>query len=260
MEIYEYFRLKCDASAEGIFTGIYEAYAMHLPKNAVKICIEENPSPVLFTKEYEITSDEEKAQKVARTLQKKLGEENFLVLWEALYSNHIERGDAIFHVVCRALDQKDPKGIMEEMADPYVMKVFEMSRFTRREFWHLRGFLRFCELESGVLYGVVAPVNDVLPFLADHFSDRFPKENFLIYDKKRHYFIVHESGQMWYQRKGEALEEDKLIFSYIEENYRALFTHFCTSIGIKARTNEKLQQQMLPLRFRADMVEFRKKI
>ena len=79
MEIYEYFRLKCDASAEGIFTGIYEAYAMHLPKNAVKICIEENPSPVLFTKEYEITSDEEKAQKVARTLQKKLGEENIKI-------------------------------------------------------------------------------------------------------------------------------------------------------------------------------------
>ena len=38
--------------------------------------------------------------------------------------------------------------------------------------------------------------------------------------------------------------------------YEELWQAFCDSVSIEARHNEKLQKQMLPLRFRNNMPEF----
>lgn len=40
-----------------------------------------------------------------------------------------------------------------------------------------------------------------------------------------------------------------------ERKIQELFKHFCHKIAIKERENPALQQQMLPLRFRSNMVE-----
>lgn len=44
-------------------------------------------------------------------------------------------------------------------------------------------FIRFRELENGILFSEITPKAQILTCVADHFEDRFPLENWIIYDK-----------------------------------------------------------------------------
>ena len=55
-------------------------------------------------------------------------------------------------------------------------------------------FLRFSELENGVLFATIHPKDNVLPYLAEHFTDRLPSENFMIYDATHQSVAVHKSA------------------------------------------------------------------
>ena len=118
-------------------------------------------------------------------------------------------------------------------------------------------FLRFQEMENGVLFSRIGPKSDVLAFLMPHFADRLPIENFLIYDEKRNLFGIHPANRQWYLLRGEEADTPlRLKYSEEELRYQELFRQFCKTITIKERKNEKLQKGMLPLRFREYMVEF----
>ena len=51
--------------------------------------------------------------------------------------------------------------------------------------------------------------------------------------------------------------EDRIVYSQKEDEYQQLFKQFCDSIAIESRKNDKLQMNMLPLRFRPYMTEFK---
>ena len=52
---------------------------------------------------------------------------------------------------------------MEHLSHPMVEKVFELSRSVGGEAHNLKGFLRFRELENGVLYAPITPKARCLP-------------------------------------------------------------------------------------------------
>lgn len=119
-------------------------------------------------------------------------------------------------------------------------------------------FLRFTEIENGLLLAKIGPKNNIITFLAAHFEDRFPLENFAIYDETRELFAVHPAGKQFIIVTGEKIDEN--VFNHIsreEELYQELFKTFWKCIAIQGRKNQKLQTQMLPLRFRDYMMEFR---
>ena len=118
------------------------------------------------------------------------------------------------------------------------------------------GFVRFQELKNGILYREIEPKNYVLPLIAEHFADRFPKENFMIRDKGRNLYIVLEAGKgvVFHQEEGVRITEE--MYSKEERKIQELFRIFHTTIAIKERKNLELQRQLLPLRFRESMVEF----
>ena len=144
--------------------------------------------------------------------------------------------------------------------NPYVDTVFRLSRCAANEIHHLLEFIRFQELQQGILYSKIGAKCNVVSFLMPHFADRLPLENFIIYDEKRELYGVHPAGKDWYLVSGIGRKaDDELVLSEKEEQYQELFTMFCRTIAIKERRNLKLQQQMLPLRFQEYMVEFVKK-
>ena len=124
---------------------------------------------------------------------------------------------------------------------------------------HLLGFVRFEELENGILFTRIAPKNNVVIFLMPHFADRFPAENFMIYDEKRELYGIHPSGKHWYLAQGKefASKRTEWQLSDREQQYQELFRYFCHKIAIKERENKELQRNMLPLRFQEYMVEFK---
>ena len=249
--------LICEDSLEGIFTGIYEAYALRREHERIHIQVGEEENLRLFAAYMEIQPDQGKAAKVAETINRRLGGEAYLDICRALASEDGQKGEAVYKMVVCGLRMKDGREIMGNLANSYVHKVFELARFTRNEVHHWKEFLRFQELENGILFSRIGPKCNVLTFLAPHFADRLPLLDFIIYDEKRGIFAVHPKSKEWYLVTARDFEEEKIApYSEGELEYQELFAFFCHKIAIKERKNLKLQRNMMPLRFQEYMVEF----
>lgn len=251
--------LICEDSLEGIFTGIYEAYALREGHEHVHIQIGEEDNYRLFASYLYIAPDSVKTDKVARTLKRRMGEEGYLAVCRAAASYQRDKGEAIYKTVVNAIDGKRGRYVMKNLQNPYVERTFELSRNTANEAHCELEFLRFEELEKGMLYAKIMPKNNVMAFVMPHFADRLSPENFLIYDEGRRLFGVHPAGEEWFLASvQEDFTEGELIRSEREAGYQELFRLFHKTIGIKERENAKLQRQMLPLRYRFGMPEFKK--
>ena len=195
--------LLCEDSLEGIFTGVYEAYALRRPLSEIRLQAGEETTYRLFSEYRHVAPDAGKTEKVVRTLQRRFGMKDYEILCLALSSGDEDKAQAIFGTVAWGLKNGCRGGILSHLTNPDVHRVMEMSRYARNEMHHLQGFLRFQEIEGGILYAAIAPQNHVLPFLAEHFSDRFPMENFLIHDERRDMYAVHPAGKVWFLVTGD---------------------------------------------------------
>lgn len=253
----EEYYLICEDSLEGVFTGIYDAYLMKIPHERIHICTGEEENYRLFAVYERHEPDESKTVKVARTIMRDFGSEAYLSICRALASPENDKGEAVYKTVVTGLRMKNKREVMGNLADPYVHRVFELARFTANEAHFHVEFLRFRELENGILYAEIGPKNNIITFIMPHFADRLPLENFVVYDEIRNIYALHPSGGEWYLVYGEEGREMAApCFSEEERKYSELFTHFFHTIAIKERKNNRLQMNMLPLRYRRYMTEF----
>lgn len=252
--------LICEDSIEGVFTGIYEAYALREGHEHTHLQIGEEDNLKLFASYLYIQPDSVKTRKVAKTIQERLGRETYMSICRALAAEDVLKGEAVYQTVVDGITRGSGKRVLENTCNPHVNKVFCLARSTGSEIHRLMEFIRFQELQQGILYSKIGPKCNIVSFLMPHFADRLPLENFIIYDEKRELYGVHPAKKEWYLVSGlEESMDDTFQLSEKETEYQELFTMFCHTIAIKERKNLKLQQQMLPLRFQEYMIEFGKK-
>lgn len=246
----------CEDSVDGIFTGVYDAWDSRLGHGNVKLALKGAANYELFASYREVETDRGKAEKVANTLRKRLGSEDYYHIYHAALSRNREKADCIYRTIVAGLAGGRQGAVMQNLQNPDICRVFELSRTTGNEAHRYYQFLRFRELESGVLFSEIKPENDVLPLIGEHFADRFPGEHFLVYDETHHTFLVHEAYKQWALVTGEELNREVVgKVSEDEVQFAALWKGFCRSIAIMERKNPRLQQQFLPLKFRAFMTE-----
>jgi len=260
----EEYYLICEDSLEGIFTGIYDAYLKRKPHGQVHLCLGGEDNYRLFAVYEECRPDESKAVKVARTIGRELGTEAYMAICRALASPEADKAEAVYKTVVAGLSMRDRKQVMGNLKDPFVHRVFELARFTANEAHFHVEFLRFRELENGILYAPMGPENNVITFIVPHFADRLPLENFVIHDTLREIYALHPAGKDWYLVSGTGRDawhefDENITFSEEEKKYSELFTGFFHTIAIKERRNTGLQRNMLPLRYRRYMTEFQEK-
>lgn len=246
---------RCEDSLESIFTAIYQAYEEKREHGETQLQL--SREPLLFAEEVTVIPDNEKVVKVMRTLRRRFGEEDYMRLCMALAAQAEEKAQAVYRTVVDGLRRGCSSGhLFDNLSDHWVHTAFSLARAVEREIQHLKGFVRFEELENGILYARIGPKSNALTFLMPHFADRLPIENFVLYDAKRNFFGLHPAGKDWYLFQGEETGESaSFLRSENEEAYRELFCGFCRTIEIKERRNLQLQQNLLPLRFREYMVE-----
>ncbi len=252
--------LICEDSTEGILTGVYEAYQLKKKMGIeshdnIHLATRQPDMQRLFTQYEQIQTDSEKAEKVINTLVKQFGNEVWYQISMALVSCFDDKADAVYHTIVLGLQLRDKK-ITDRLQEDCVHRTFQCARASGNELCHLKQFLRFAELQNGILYAKIDAKHHVLPYLMPHFADRLPADNFVIYDENTQIFGLHASYKKWYLMRGADFDEDQLVYSEIEKEYQKLFQRFCESIAIEARVNPKLQRSMLPLRFRDNMTEF----
>ncbi len=255
----EEYYLICEDSLEGVFSGIYDAYLLKKPHEQIHLCFGEEENYRLFAVYNTCSPDAKKAASVARTIERDFGEEVYLAICRALASPEADKGEAVYKTVVAGLKMKNKSAVMGNLKDPFIYRVFELARFTANEAHFHVEFVRFRELDSGILYAPIGPKNNLITFIVPHFADRLPLENFVIHDEVRNIFAMHPARKDWYLVYGdEGNWESEYTFSEGEKVYSELFTHFFHTIAIKERVNSSLQRNMLPLRYREYMTEFQK--
>lgn len=247
----------CEDSQEGIFTGIYDAWASGYKKEECVIQVGEIGNYRLFAQYFSVKTEEEKAWKVAKTILRRMGERAYRHICSAISSTDQEKGNAVFHTLILGFAMEDASKAMTYLSNPYVGKVFTLSRQVYNEVHHFMEFLRFRQLEIGILFAKIHPKNDILTHITPHFADRLPMEDFIIYDSVREKMAIHPKKKRWsiVQDKNFQIEKTKEE-SKDEEQIQELFRSFCKTIAVKERENKELQRQMLPLKFRDNMPEF----
>lgn len=245
----------CENEFVSIMTAIYDAWDWSIGRGHDKVHIELDGGEnyTLFTEYIEVKADEEKCRKVVRSVKNKISEDVFGEVFLAALSDKDDKAEAIYHFLVVAF--KEGKKVLSMLGDARVMRIFEIVRYVRNEWGYSREFIRFSELKTGALFAKIKPNNDVITLIAPHFADRFPEENWMIYDEGRKIAVIHPKGGGWFVTT-EDISLDDINYAENEEEYRKLWRTFFNTIAIKERTNYKLQRQVMPLRYRGNVVEF----
>ncbi len=256
----------CEDSLTGIFSGIYEVWKRKMTAEEAGLEVGDSFERRLFCEYIFCKAEKRKALAVIRMIQKNLGADVYEKISYALLSADRRKAEMVFRAMLEAkkLSRKDL--LMEHLGNEAVRAVFGMYRQVANEAHHYKGFVRFRELKNKTLFAKIEPKHAVLPCIAEHFADRFPQENWVIYDKTHEVFLIHEKGKRYYFlqqymcMKGDSGSAQNITGGFSEEemDYEALWKEFVQSISVAERENRALQNQNLPLRFRTNLVEFSK--
>ncbi len=247
----------CNDTVTGIFSAVYDAWKAGWMEEECGIACMDALEQELFCEYVQSEESEKKAQAVCALIWKHMGRQAYWDIYHAALAEDREKGDAILGTMLAARRLPDSMRIMEHLSHPKVEKVFELSRTVGGEAHSYKGFLRFKELGSGVLYSEIEPKNQILTCLAPHFSNRLPLEDFMIYDKSHQMFVVHEAQKQWVLVWDEGFDFSKTEdVSEKEQEYAKMWKSFCKTIAIESRISPRCQMQHLPLRYRENMTEF----
>ena len=247
----------CHDTLIGLCSALYDAWKERREDGNAGIAFYGMLEQELFCEYVDVTESEQKMMALTHMIQKKLGMEAYTRIYYAAKSTDRNKGTAIFQTLVAARDIKDSRKIMEHLTNPFVRKVFELSRKVGNELHFFKEILRFRELEGGILYAEIEPENDILEGLIPHFENRFPLENWMIHDKVRQMAVVHETGKHCILVDDLTLDNERLKqYSDSEQEILRLWKQFFHDISIPERESYERQRQMVGLKYRKNMVEF----
>ncbi|MHC1723084.1 MAG: TIGR03915 family putative DNA repair protein [Aminipila sp.] len=236
-----------DGSFEGFLTCIYYHY---YEEKAAGIFTKNNYQSNILNSFIEVKTEAEKATKVYNAIEKKISPYDLQRIYRVFLSTVDNREILLLNYI--RLGFKEGSKISLLHGNAYVSPVEKAEKKVTFEIHRLLGLLRFSVLEGEVLYAVLEPDHDVLEFLADHFTDRYKNEPFIIHDKKRNKALVAQGGE-WYIT--EFTEKALPHLSKNEKDYRALWKKYFETIAIKERTNPKCQKNFMPVRYWKHLTE-----
>lgn len=245
----------CQDTFESMMTCIYDAWSARLGHSNIKLRTEPIWSPELFCEYRHIDPDEEKVQKVIRSIQQKISEKSYHDVYRAAMSDHPDKLDIIYRYMILGFVYKEKTSQM--LGDPAVSALFELNRKVANEAHLFREFVRFSRLKNQILLSIIEPKCNVLTILAPNFEDRMPSEHWMIVDKTRMLSVVHPADSDYFLTPVSPEE-----LSYMEASkdrfdpYVGLWKSFFQTIGIEQRKNPHCQRNMLPIWYRKHMPEF----
>lgn len=254
MTIFQY-----DKTFEGLLTAVFDAYSRRSFPDL--LLAEDTPLPLFYDELVTIYTDDIKADRVWKGLQKRMSAAALSVITVTWLSELPEAGELLFRYICKNFDS--PASIELNFGDPDVLEVSKIWKKVSNERLRVIQFLRFQKAADGTFFAAVEPIYNVLPLTLFHLTDRFADQKWLIYDLKReygYYYDLHETTEVRFEAKEAHLLSGLLSEDLMDENeklFQQLWKTYFTSIAIKERLNPKLHRQHMPARFWRFMPEKR---
>jgi probable DNA metabolism protein len=239
-----------DGSFEGLLTAVFDVYDRKAAR--VRIIPQERYQPDAFADRVDVVTDENKANRVWRGLQKKLSPGGLTNLFSLYLSERPDREDLLL-AFCRMAFTTDEK-VEENFYSPVVLQVAQIGKQLHREKHRFEAFVRFVQLADGTYFATIDPDFDVLPLITPHFRDRYADQLWIIYDTRRRYGI-HYDGQTVQEVRFDFLTSNLPSLEAAgtqapaEDLYQQLWQVYFRSVNIPARRNMKLHRQHVPVRY-----------
>ena len=248
-----------DNTFEGLLTSVFEAYSRRTFPDA--LLPEGEPLPLFHEEVFTVITEEEKAKRVWRGLQKKLSSGALSCLAQCWLAEEAETPMLLFRYIRKAIDA--PRSIETNFADPDVL---EFSRMWKRVDWErlrMLQFIRFQKAADGTFFAAVEPEKNALPLAIDHFKDRFADQPWLIYDIKRAYGFYYDLKEVRQVTFEEGSREGHLVTGMLDESlmdkdeklFQQLWKTYFKAICIKERLNPRKHKQDMPVRYWKHMPE-----
>jgi probable DNA metabolism protein len=193
--------------------------------------------------------------------------EAFATLRYAFHSEAAGVEDLLWRYVLVGL--KQGKRLERMLAQEPVCSVNRLARTVSHEAHRFTGFVRFREVawpagdsrgggegqEGGsFLYARIEPDADILAFIAPFFTERLNDRVWMIHDLRRSLLAVY-NREAWRLVRDVSLDSPP-GYTADEELCSRLWRSYFQRMAIPERHNPRLQQQLVPLRYRAHLVEF----
>ena len=222
-----------DNTFEGLLTSVFEAYSRRVFPDA--LFPEGEPLPLFHDEVFTVITEEEKAKRVWRGLQKKLSSGALSCLAQCWLAEEQETPMLLFRYICKAIDA--PRSIETNFADPDVL---EFSRMWKRVDWERLRMLQFIR-----------------------FQNRFADQPWLIYDIKRAYGFYYDLKEVRQVTFEEGSREGHLVTGMLDESlmdkdeklFQQLWKTYFKAICIKERLNPRKHKQDMPVRYWKHMTE-----
>lgn len=237
-----------DGTYDGMLCCVWAAF--FYKENPCEIWLFEEEQPTLYRLR-QVDTAAEPAQRVQNGIRARLGARAEQWVLDAWYSALPRRELAILEFLKLGF-AKGPC-VTAMPGHPQVAPLYAASRALHNEAHLLTGFLRFTDY-GGTLVARIRPKNQVLPFLEPHFSARFPRERYLIYDETHHCALAAAGG------KSRLARVDSLQLpapDSRETDFQALWKQFYDTIEIQARHNPRCRMTHVPQRYWLHMDELR---
>ncbi len=238
---------------DGTFTGLLSVFHdIFVLKNAPVSISVKKYVPDLFAELKKIVTSPEKAEDFTFLLESSFPPSVFRVIYAAFLSELSEFEMDLYRYLADGFEIG--KDIEKYLHLDSVARVRAITAKVFKEAHNLKGFIRFSELKNGFLYSRIEPDHFVLPLIVSHFKKRFGNKNWVLHDAKRGRAAIYENGKVEFV---DVLQEESPVFSQHENDVELLWKTFFDSVSIASRKNPKLQNRMLPRRYRKNMLEFK---
>lgn len=242
-----------DKTFDGLLTAVFDAYFRKTFPDA--LLSEGDPLPLFYEETFTVVTDEEKAGRVWRGLQKKISVSALGCITQSWMSELPEIGMLLFRYICKAIDS--PRSIETNFADPDVLEISKIWKKVDGERVHLLQFVRFQKASDGTFFAAFEPQYNALPLTVSHFKDRFADQKWIIYDMKRRYGFYYDLKEVKEVTFDSESRETHLITGMLDESlmdedeklFQQLWKTYFKSISIKERVNPKKHKQDMPVRY-----------
>ena len=239
-----------DKTFDGFLCCVYNHYYL---EKATGIFPSSSYQQSLLNKCFTVVTDEGHAKRVYNAIKDKISIHDIKRIYRAFHTDTKDMEMKLLNYIILAF--KNGSKIRLLHGNQIVIDVQEAEQKLGREVHRLCGLVRFsviCEGENEILFSTIDADNDVLQFLAPHFTDRFHKSAFIIHDQKRNKSLVSFNRE-WYI--SDELDLSSIKYAASEEEYRKLWRRYFEIMAIKERINPKCQKNFMPVRYWKNLTE-----
>ncbi len=249
-----------DQSFDGLLTAVFDAYLRRVFPD--RVLPEDTPLPLFCDDVHRVVTDEAKAGRVWKGLQKRLSPSALSCLAQTWLAEEEDTPTLLFRYIRKAVDA--PRSIETNFADPDVLALTQMWKRVNWERTRLMQFIRFQKTADGIYFAAVEPEKNALPLTVGHFKDRFADQRWIIYDLRRgygYYYDLQKVREITFDQDGRqtgALVSGRLDDQQMatdERLFQQLWKTYFKAISIRERLNPRKQRNDMPVRYWKHLTE-----